>query len=60
VKDVEWMVDNWKKLKAIGGWYNDNLEVETHIQGTLEAHNIDPWCTNLASLDAPPNNVNLK
>ncbi|KAF9355239.1 hypothetical protein BGX34_010570 [Mortierella sp. NVP85] len=40
VKDVEWMVNNWKKLRTIRGWHNDDPEAETHIKSVLKSHGI--------------------
>jgi hypothetical protein len=40
MKDVEWMIDNWKRLVAIYGRLNRDPEVETHLIDLLDDHGI--------------------
>ncbi|KAF9348981.1 hypothetical protein BGX34_002126, partial [Mortierella sp. NVP85] len=39
-KDVEWMVDNWKKLKRVYGRLNRDPKVEDQLKGILKSHGI--------------------
>jgi hypothetical protein len=40
VKDVEWMICNWKKLEAIHGVLNGDQEVDAQLKDLLGNHGI--------------------
>jgi hypothetical protein len=40
MKDVEWMIDNWKRLEGIYGHLNWDPEVETQLMDLLDDHGI--------------------
>ncbi|KAF9347743.1 hypothetical protein BGX34_002916 [Mortierella sp. NVP85] len=40
VEDVQWMVDNWKKLKEIKGSLNQDSGVEIQLQGILTTRGV--------------------
>jgi len=40
MKDVEWMIDNWKRLKGIYGHLNTDLEVNAQLKDRLRNHAI--------------------
>jgi hypothetical protein len=35
MKDLEWMIDNWKKLKGIHGGLNKDPDVNAQLKGTV-------------------------
>jgi hypothetical protein len=38
--DVEWMTENWPKLKIINGRLNEDIEVEAELEGILTSHGV--------------------
>ncbi|KAK3805575.1 MAG: hypothetical protein J3Q66DRAFT_407583 [Benniella sp.] len=40
MKDVKWMIDNWKKLKGLYGFLNRDPEVGNQLRGLLDNHGI--------------------
>jgi hypothetical protein len=40
MKDIVWMIDNWKRLKRIGGCLNRSSEVDVQLKEVLRSHGI--------------------
>jgi hypothetical protein len=40
MKDVEWMIENWKKLRTVYGKLSRDPEVETQLKGVLKSNGI--------------------
>ncbi|KAF9343712.1 hypothetical protein BGX34_006447, partial [Mortierella sp. NVP85] len=40
MKDVEWMIDNWKRLKGVYGYLNTDPEVDAQLKDRLRDHAI--------------------